>query len=456
MSEKERKHSPEEHLASFIYGLSFSDIPEDIVRTVERAFVDTIGVTLAGSDARGGSSAMKVAEQESGSSSLFGYIEQANLPEAVFANATAGHALDFDDTALAATDGHPSVTMVAPLIAIGERERATGRDVLAGYVAGFETQAYLNASISPDHYETGWHATATLGTFGSAAATAFVLDLSAPAIRRALTIAASMPAGLKRNFGTETKPVHAGHAARSGVTAALLAADGVDADPHAVSGEQGFFDLYTGDRMPDFDVEYELGERWALRSDGIDVKKYPCCYYTHTSIYGTKQLVEQHGIESEDIVRVQIEASRGATDAAYVDNPETTLQAKFSMLYLVAYTVVNGTVDLSAFEEAALDDPAVKAVQEHVVFDADKQRSYDSYGASITVETVDGEQYERAQERPPGTHDEPLTDAELQQKFEMCATSVLLEKAAEAVYDRLNSLRTVEDVSEITATLDSA
>lgn len=453
MVKQEQESTPEAELAEFISDVEFSDLPERAIRIAERAFVDTVGVTLAGSNEGAGERAMEFAVHTTGKTSLFGQSGESSLLEAVFANATAGHALDFDDTALSATDGHPSVPMVAPLLAVGEQEQATGQELLTAYIAGFETQAYLNAPISPGHYERGWHATATLGTFGASAATASLLDLPVSEVRHALNIAASMPAGLKRNFGSLTKPVHAGHAARTGVSATRLAANGIDADGTAISGERGFFDLYSGETSPETSASHDLGEQWVILSDGIDIKKYACCYYTHAAIYGTVQLVDEHDIDDDALRQIQIEASRGAADAVEHDDPETPTQAKFSMPYLIAYALVNGTVDLDAFKTESLTDPTVETVRKKVTFRADDGRPYDSYGASISIETTSGTVYERTQDRPPGTHEDPLSDAELEAKFRMCADRVLSTETTNEVYDYLDSLRSVPDVSEITARL---
>jgi len=365
----------------------------------------------------------------------------------------ATHTLDYDDTALSATDGHPSAPMVAPLLCLGAREGATGADLLTGYVAGYETQAYLNGALTPGHYEGGWHATATMGTFGAAAATASLLDLPAEQTEHALNIAASMPAGLKRNFGSMTKPVHVGQAARSGVTAARLAAEGVDADADAIGGDRGFYDLYRGEGAPDPAASHDLGEEWVVVTDGVDVKKYACCYYTHASIYGTAQLAETHDIEPGDVERVRAVASQGARDACVHDDPGTPFQAKFSMPHLVAYALVHGTVDLAAFEDEGLADEAVRAVRERVDFAVDDGRPYDWYGGDITIETVDNRQIQATRDCPPGTHDNPLTEAQLREKFEMCARRVLPDDDVEATYERLNTLRAVDDVTEITRPL---
>ncbi|WP_336328593.1 MmgE/PrpD family protein [Halovenus sp. HT40] len=450
---QQSSQTPETRLATFVAETNYGDIPTEAVRAAECAFVDTVGVTMAGSDGDAGARAMRIAAHEKGETTLLGGANTSSLLAAVFANATAGHALDFDDTALSATDGHPSVPMVAPLLAIGERNAAAGRELLTAYVIGFETQAYLAAPISPEHYERGWHATATIGVFGATAATASLLDLSQSEIRHALNIAASMPAGLKRNFGSMTKPVHAGQAARSGVSSARLAAEGVDADPTAISGERGFFDLYRGQEPPDLTAAHDLGEQWQLLTDGIDVKKYACCYYTHAAIYGAVQLLAEYSIGADDIESIRIEASQGAIDAVEYDDPETPTQAKFSMPYLIAYAVVNGTVDIDAFNQQSISDPEVEEIRKRVSFALDENRPYDDYGASVTVEMTDGSVHERTQEQPPGTADNPLTDAELREKFEMCCQVIRSEDSAETAYRRLDSLRNVEDISTVTGLL---
>ncbi|MFB6165829.1 MAG: MmgE/PrpD family protein [Haloarculaceae archaeon] len=444
---------PATELGAFVADLAFADVPESARRTAERAFVDTIGVTLSGAAEGAGANAMALTERESGDVALVGQSASSAFGEAVFANATAGHALDFDDTALAATDGHPSVPMVAPLLAVGAREGASGRELLTAYVAGFETQAYLDAPITPGHYEGGWHATATLGTFGATAAVAKLLDLPAETVATALNIAASLPAGLKRNFGTGTKPVHAGNAARAGVTAARLAAEGVDADPDAIGGERGFFDLYRGDGDPDRSALPTLGDQWALATDGIDVKKYACCYYTHAAIYATERLRDGAAIDPGAVERVRVTASQGAADAVVHDDPASPTQAKFSMPYLVGYALAEGTVDLAAFDPAALDDSQVQGLRERVAFAVDPDRAYDDYGVTVTIETDDGQRHERVQDHPPGTHDDPLSDAELREKFDMCAARAPTDVDAAAVYEHLDDLRTVADVGTITALL---
>ncbi|ELY44849.1 MmgE/PrpD family protein [Natronorubrum bangense JCM 10635] len=436
-------------LATFTTSLSPDDIPEQALRLAERAILDTVGVTLAGAAADAGAIATTAVSDGTGETTLLGRAETRPLSDAVFSNATAGHALDFDDVALAAMDGHPSVPMVAPLLAVAERENASGRDVLTAFVAGFETQCYLSRPISPGHYEGGWHATSTVGVFGAAAAVSKLLELPQARVEHALGIAASMPAGLKRNFGSTTKPIHAGQAARSGTTAALLAAEGATADAAAIDGERGFFDSYQGDGKPDLERLPELGTRWSLLEDGIDVKKYPCCYYTHAAIYAASELTDTHGLAPEEIDDVVVTASQGAVDALAHDDPSTGLEAKFSMPYLIASAIARERVDLAAFDDEHIDDRPVQSVRERVSLTVDDELPYDSNAAAVEITTRSGERHEQFRAKPPGTHDDPLSDDELHEKFRLCAEHAPDAVDIDGACADLDALRTLSDVRRL-------
>ncbi len=443
---------PEGVLAEFIVDTSYEAIPAAARSTAERAFVDTVGVTLAGTTADAGARAYAFVRAVGSSPDgvpLPGSSIRGTAPEAALAIGTAGHALDYDDLSWA-MDGHPSVPLVPAILALAGRTDASGTDVLAAYAVGFETMCYLASPVRPSHYERGWHATSTFGTFGATAAAASLLSLDREEATSALCIAASMPAGLKRNFGSMTKPLHAGTAARSGVTAALLAADGFTADEVAISGTRGFFDLYAdgaGSLPP------APGDRWALEATGINVKFYPCCYFTHTSIAATQALADEHGISPADVESIAVTASRGARDALTHPAPSTGLEAKFSMEYCVASALVREAVALDTFEEHALEDDAVQSVRERVQFDVDPALEYDSHAATVEIETIDGERLTREQRDPSGTHDNPLSANELREKFLACAERALPADTARSIHDRLASLREEESVDSLVEAL---
>lgn len=430
----------ESRLAATVTALDADSIERSTTDTVENAFVDTIGVTLAGLSTDGGESVSRWLPE-----GVLVSVSGRADPDHALALGAAGHALDYDDLSWA-IDGHPSVVLVPPILALAGQTDAGGSEAIAAYVAGFEAMSAVAAPISPGHYEDGWHATATFGVFGAAAAAAWLLDLSREETRNALCIAASTPAGLKRNFGSMTKPMHAGFAARSGLTAALLARDGVTADPDAIGGENGFLDLYGQPH------EIEPPEGRYIDERGIHTKAYPCCYFTHTAIAAAGSLADEHDLDPEAIEAITVEASRGAADALAHSDPETGLEAKFSMEYAVASALARERVGLATFGEPALSDPVVERLRQRVDFRTDSELDYDAHAATVRVEG--SQTVERHRENPPGTHGSPLSESELRAKFLDCATRTLDRGRAQRLYDDLDgfagstSLSVLLDVSD--------
>lgn len=451
-----RGRPPSIELAKFVSETSFDELPEEGIRLVERCFVDTLGVALAGSTQGAGQTAAGILDSPvmgAGPATVFGRGVGASATEAAFINATAAHGLDFDD-ASEGMNGHPSAPMVFPLITIAETMGATGEDVIRAYLLGFETQCYLAAPIGTPHTEGGWHATATFGTFGAAAAAANLLELNELQVRHALNIAASMPAGLKRNFGSMTKPMHAGQAARSGLTAALLAAEGFTATNESLSGEGGFFDMYAGSGSPDVDALPVLGRDWAILEEGIYFKKYPCCYFSHTAIIGTKTIIDEHGITPEDIEAIHVTAAPAVGDALVFDDPDTGLEAKFSMPYIVASAIAYDRLSQEAFEDANIERPEVQALRQRIEFDTDPELPYGSKRATVRITTADGN-FERTEEHPPGKPENPLSDAEIREKFMMCVEGIVDHDDAAKACDELMALREQDAVADIVALLAS-
>lgn len=440
--------SIEERLATFVAETTYRDVPEAAVDTAERAFVDTVGVTLAGAGEPAARTARTVFAGPEGEASVLGTDRRAAVDAAALVNATAGHALDYDD--VIGEVWHPSVTLVAPALAVGERVGASGRELVTAFAVGFETERYLGDRILPGHYERGWHATATLGVFGAAAAAGSLLDLDETAAERALGAAASTPAGLKRNFGTMVKPLHPGLAARSGVTAALLADAGFTAADGAVGGDGGFLDLYAG-AAGATTAGWSPGEAWTL-ADGVRVKKYPCCYFTHSAIAAAESLRRQHDVSPGDVASVTVRASRAAADALRYSAPTTGLEGKFSMEHAVAAAIVHDRVGFDAFTDAAVAEPETAAVRERVSAGVDPDLPAESYRATVELETVDGESHVR-DATPPGTPAEPLSAAERRAKFEDCLDYAGVAVPADAAYETLGSLRDVDDATRLIAEL---
>jgi len=405
----------ERRLGAFVADTSFDDLPAGAVDTVRRAFVDTVGVALAGVESTGGGIVADTVERDAGRP-LDG-VADASTTAAALSLGNAAHALDYDDLSWG-MDGHPSVVLVPPILAVAPRVDADGHEAVTAYTVGFEVACAVAEPISPNHYERGWHATSTFGTFGAAAAAASLLGLDAEACQRALSMAASMPAGTKRNFGSMTKPLHAGLAARSGVTAALLAAEGFTTGTGTIGGERGFWSLY-GDGA-DAGPSLPRSDGWYIRTAGVHTKRYPCCYFTHSAIVAAGSIRDDAALTPRDVSSVHVRAAGGASDALRYPNPETSLEAKFSMQHAVAVALARETVGLDAFDPETVDDPTVADLRERITFAVDESLAYDSHAASVVVE-ADGRTYERTVDRPDWVHEDPPSDAELHEKFLACA-----------------------------------
>src|SRR5215470_10962923 len=291
-------------VAEFVTKSRWEECPPEAVATVRRAILDCLGCMLAGSVEPAARIVADVARAEGGSplATVVGTPLRTGAVWAALANGTAAHALDFDDTNFAML-GHPSAPVLAAALAAGELATADGRALVHAFLLGFEVETTLASVINPPHYEKGFHATGTLGTMGAAAAAARLLGLDASQTRAALAVAASQASGLKENFGTMTKPFHAGHAARSGVLAALLAREGWTASEQAMEGPQGFLHVFSAGRRELGAIE-TLGAPWKITTTGVAVKPYPSCACTHSIIDSARELRQRHGLRAGDIAEV--------------------------------------------------------------------------------------------------------------------------------------------------------
>src|SRR3989442_701718 len=266
-------------IAEFVVKTRLDDCPRDAIASVRRAALDSIGVMLAGSTEPIARIVREVARAEGGTPlcTVVGASLRTSPTWAALANGAAGHAHDFDDTSFALM-GHPSVPLLAAALAAGEAETADGAAVTLAYLIGFEVDAAVGTAINPDHYTRGWHATATIGTIGCAAAAARLLALDLGQVRHALGLAASLASGLKENFGSMTKPYHAGHAARNGVLAPLLAREGLTASESALDGKQGFLGATGSAAIPTVALASTLdglGQRWHVLESGVGGQPNP-------------------------------------------------------------------------------------------------------------------------------------------------------------------------------------
>jgi len=444
-------------LAEFVTKSRPEDCPKTTVEAARRAILDCLGVMLAGSIEPAARILQRVAQAEGGSPlcSVVGTKPRTGAVWAALCNGTAAHALDFDDTNFALM-GHPSAPVLAAALAAGELALADGRAVLHAFLLGFEVETTLAEVINPAHYAHGWHATCTLGTLGATATAARLLGLDAAQTRAALAVAASQSSGLKENFGTMTKPFHAGHAARSGVLSALMAREGWTASEHALEGPQGFFNVLGAGQQTLEPLE-TLGAPWKILTTGVAVKPYPSCACTHSIIDSVLELRRVQGIRPEEIERVTVGVTAGVQRILIHSRPRTGLQAKFSAEFVVAAALTDGRVGLATFQDERAQDPAIQRLMERVTMVVDPEIPGDRerhMWTRLTVRLKDGRDAIIAPRPVPGHPEHPLPLEALRAKFKECAGLVLPADRVDSVAQMVETLDACPDLRSLTAILD--
>ena len=415
----------------------------DPVRTVARlAILDTVGTTIG---ARMSPDFDQVAPfiDEAASdvrAPLIGRHGTASVSDAAFVNSFTAHLLDFDDSQ-GDMAGHPTAVIFPALLAVAERFGGPIGDVVDAYAVGVEVAARLGRMLNPDHYDLGWHPSATIGVFGAAAATARLLGLDAERTQASLSLAAAFSSGIKASFGTSAKPLQVGRAAASGVQATLLARAGASGRENAFEHAQGYarvFERKDPQAMPIAAALEGLGTEWALAHPGIIIKQYPCCGSTHSAIESAAALGPLASGDIEDVLIHLHPKRRGHVDRP---NPGSELDAKFSVQYTVGRALLSGTVTLTDFADGAhRTDEAVAMLAKTTVADIDAPDTSvaDRYVASVTVRTTDGRTLHRttpvASGREPG---HMLPAAKIIAKYDNCVRPYLDPTRAAALRDMI-------------------
>jgi 2-methylcitrate dehydratase PrpD len=443
-------------IAGFVAGHRWDDCPPPAVEAARRAILDCLGVMLAGAEEPPARIVERVARNEGGGPvcTLVGTGLRSGALWAALFNGTAAHALDFDDTNFAML-GHPSAPVLAAALAAGELATATGQEVVHAFLLGFEVETTLGEVVNPGHYDRGWHATCTLGTLGAAAAAARLLGLDAGATATALAVAASQSSGLKENFGTMTKPFHAGHAARSGVLAALLAREGWTASDRAIEGPQGWVNV-LGAGAPRLQALDNLGAPWKILTTGVAVKPYPSCACTHSIIDSALELRRAFGVRPSDVEEVVVGVNERVPRILIHAAPHTGLEAKFSAEFCVAAALAEPRVGIETFRDEKTQDPAVRGLMKRVRVVVDPEIPGDlerQMWARLTLRLADGRTFEIPPRPVPGHPSNPLSMAALRDKFDSGAGLVLPPERVGIVREMAERLDECPDLRSLTALL---
>ena len=313
--------------------------------------LDFLSASFAGADDAGYRKLLAVIGAGSrGEAAAIGHPGSVNALDAALLNGYAGHALDYDDVH-SSVRGHPSTVVLPVLFALAQTQRSSASELLAAYVVGVETMARLGLALGSRHYEQGFHNTATLGTLGAAGAASFLLKLDAAAIENALGLAATQSSGLRLQFGSEAKPLHAGQAARAGLLAAQLAAGGLQGSPAALDGPTGFFAVFgAGAAQPERVLE-GWGAPWQIVTPGLYFKPWPCCTATHYAVHAALTLRQAHRLTPHDIDQVTVTFPPGGDTPLASRAPATGLEGRFSVEYALAAALTDGAAGVATFAD---------------------------------------------------------------------------------------------------------
>lgn len=458
------------HLAEFIASTSPADVPASVHSASKRALLDTLAAAIAGASSGEVQPAIAHAQRTApdGPTPVIGTSMRTAGDQAALLNGTLCHALDFDDT-VSSMPGHPGAVVLPALLSSLAMSAApvAGQQFLTSLAVGYEAATKMGRAIGMGHYRRGWHATGSMGVFGATAAVASLEGATEDQVMNALGIASSHVGGLRVNFGTMTKSLHSGMAARAGLLSAQLAVHGFTGNTAAFEGTHGLFATYEGEDT-DPSVLGRLGQPYTLVEPGIAFKKYACCFAMHRVI----DVLETWGAEAEfdrdDIVRIAARVPPGSLGPLPYSDPQTGLEGKFSLEYALAIAQVDGDYSPSAFTDEAVLRPEITAAKRSVQASedetcwpddpADRASSAGTRGyVEVAVTWRDGRTDVRTNRHAPGSPARPLTDDDLRTKFRVCAaTAGIDDNAATALIEMVDTFDTAPDATVLIAWLAGA
>ncbi len=455
-------------VAEFIALTPRSAIPAEVRRLGTRSILDGIGLALAGSAAESGRLVRRYLDGLAcgGGATIIGAAGTVAPRFAAFANGIAIHADDYDDTQLAVRPDrvyglltHPTAPVLPAVLADAETRGASGADVLDAYLVGTEVEMKVAEAIAPRHYQDGFHSTGTIGAIGAAAALARLRRADVPTAARTLGIAASTSAGLRENFGTMTKPFHAGRAAENGVVAADLATLGWTAAEDILEAKRGFFQAAGGGYDADA-IDGALGRPWSFERPGVSIKPHPSGSLTHPGMGVMRRLIADNDLRPERVRRVRVGTNRNMPNALIHHRPRTELEAKFSMEFCMAILLIERKAGLAEFTAEVVNRRDVQeliALVEFGVHPEAEAAGYEKMTTIVEVETTDGRLVSGRADFGKGSPADPMTDAELEAKLTDCAAwAQVARPEAERIARTVWGIAELADVCGLTRLLRRA
>lgn len=436
------------------------DIPEQVKHEAIRHVLDGYGVALSGHAEPSHRIVCAHLERigSAGEAHVFGTGLKAAADLAALANGVAMHAMDFDDTQLSTNPQsvyglltHPTTPVLGAASAAGELTRASGEELLVAYIAGVEVACRIADAADPRHYQQGFHSTGTIGAFGAVAAAARLLGLSPEQALHAFGIAAALGGGYRENFGTMTKPLHAGQAAAAGVTAARLAKDGFTAATNILEAKRGFYAAAAGGYEP-ARIEGRLGQPFFFEHPGISIKPYPSGSLSHPGQDAILDLVLEHDVRPDEVESATAATNSAMPNALIYPLPQTALEAKFSFPFFLAIAILRRKAGVGEFRDEVVRSPEVQEMMKRCHHVADPQidaRGFHRLETRVEVRLRDGRVLERTYETATGHPEKPMSEERLEQKFLDCAALAIPVEQARRALAAIRGLRSISSLAQL-------
>jgi 2-methylcitrate dehydratase PrpD len=433
-------------LARFVSAHPSRGWDDAVEREAHRTFYNWLGCAIGAARHEAADAALAAAAmlEPAPQATVLGRAERVDMASAALVNGITSHTFDFDDTHLK-TIIHPAGPVASAVLALAEKQGASGREVVDALVLGIDVACRIGNTMYPDHYDRGWHITGSTGMLGAAAGCARLLKLDEQQTAMALGIAASQPVGLREQFGTMTKPFHPGAAARAGLTSALLAKHGFTSSPRALEAPRGFVQVVSDKRAWN-EVTDELGERFEISFNTY--KPFACGIVIHPGIDACVQLRDQ-GVTPEQVQSIELRVHSLVLELTGKKEPRDGLQGKFSVYHGCAVGLIYGRAGEEEFSDAIVNDARVVALRGKV--NAIVDDSIDEAAVDATAVLTDGRKVHVRVDHAIGSLQRPLSDAQLEAKFTSLVSPVLGEEKACEITAACWRLSSLPGMRELTA-----
>lgn len=445
-------------LSEFASRTRLADISAEAIAATKRHILDCTGVALAACVEPPGRIVLDITREQGGNptASVVGSNLRTSVVTAAWANGTLAHLLDFDDTGFS----HPTACILPAVLAMAEETSASGAAAVAAVCIGLEVFERMSSSGRQHEHvfrHRGFHPTSLYGCSAAAAGAGSIVGLNPRQMGVALGLAAANAGGLTQHFGTWGKGIHAGNAARAGVTAVLLARKDYVADPEGLEGEYGFYSAFHGDGNYDLGkIAPGLGTHWSIVDPGLTVKRYPCCGGNLRALDAAEALVREHNIRIEDVERLEVDVHPDLLDIVRFHKPTEGFRGKFSIDYVLAAMLLDHRVDLDSFSDEYCRAPRMRAALDKVQVNQHADWPNDVAArrrSPVTIAMKDGRTFTRSVEKVRGSPGNPMTRDELVDKYRSCASRVLKGVQLERSIVALETLETLPAVKGLIDTL---